>query len=163
MPHKYLLKEFEDFARSAPKAEELMQHISQRIHMHIPRYNWVGFYLFAEKDLSTLVLGPHAGSFTPNPKISLNQGLCGAAASTGRIVAADDVSKDPRYLQASDLVKSQISVPVEYGGRTHAVLNVESYFLSAFKAAEERNFVESCAKIVARSFEHKMLRDLVHV
>ena len=70
MPHKYLLKEFQDFARSAPKAEVLMQHISERIHMHIPRYNWVGFYLFAEKDLSTLVLGPHAGSFTPNPKIS---------------------------------------------------------------------------------------------
>jgi GAF domain-containing protein len=162
MPHKYLLKEFEDLARSAPKAESLMQHISQRIHMHIPRYNWVGFYLFAEKDLSTLVLGPHAGSFTPNPKIALNQGLCGSAASTGRVVVADDVSKDPRYLQASDLVKSQISVPVAVGGRTHAVLNVESYFLSSFKAPEERNFVESCAKIVGKCFEHKVLHDLVH-
>ncbi|HKT52575.1 MAG TPA: GAF domain-containing protein [Candidatus Angelobacter sp.] len=163
MPHKYLLKEFEDFARSAPKAESLMQHISQRIHMHIPRYNWVGFYLFDEKDLSTLVLGPHAGSFTPNPKISIGQGLCGSAAATGRIVVADDVSKDPRYLQASDLVKSQISVPVAITGKTHAVLNVESYFLNAFKAPEERNFVEACVKIVAKSFEHKSLRDLVHV
>lgn len=162
MPHKYLIKEFEDFARSAPKADALMQHISERIHMHIPRYNWVGFYLFAEKDLSTLVLGRHAGSFTPNPKISLNQGLCGSAAATGRTVVADDVSKDSRYLQASDLVKSQISAPVAFGGRTHAVLNVESYFLNAFKAPEERNFVEACAKIVASCFEHKMLRDLVN-
>lgn len=140
-----------------------MQHISQRIHMHIPRYNWVGFYLFDAKDSSTLVLGPHAGSFTPNPKISLGQGLCGSAAATGRIVVADDVSKDPRYLQASDLVKSQISVPVTITGRTHAVLNVESYFLNAFKAPEELNFVEACAKIVAQTFEHKSLRDLVHV
>ena len=67
-----------------------------------------------------------------------------------------------RYLQASDLVKSQISVPVTFGGRTHAVLNVESYFLNAFKAPEERNFVESCAKVVASCFEHKMIRDLVN-
>ena len=162
MPHKYLVKEFEDFARTAPEAESLMQHMSQRMHMHIPRYNWVGFYLFAEKDLSMLVLGPHTGSFTPNPKISLNQGLCGSAASSGRVVVADDVSKDPRYLQASDLVKSQISVPIAGGGRTHAVLNVESYFLNAFKAPEERNFVETCAKIVAKCFEHKVVRDLVH-
>ena len=162
MPHKYLVKEFEDFARTAPKAESLMQHMSQRMHMHIPRYNWVGFYLFGEKDLSTLVLGPHTGSFTPNPKISLNQGLCGSAASSGRVVVADDVSKDPRYLQASDLVKSQISVPIAGGGRTHAVLNVESYFLNAFKAPEERNFVETCAKIVAKCFEHKVVRDLVN-
>ena len=109
-----------------------------------------------------LVLGPHTGSFTPNPKISLNQGLCGSAASSGRVVVADDVSKDPRYLQASDLVKSQISVPIAGGGRTHAVLNVESYFLNAFKAPEERNFVETCAKIVAKCFEHKVVRDLVH-
>src|SRR4051812_44818725 len=34
MPHKYLLKEFEEFARSAPNAEALMQHVSQRIHVH---------------------------------------------------------------------------------------------------------------------------------
>lgn len=163
MPHKYLLKEFEDFTRSAPKAESLMQQISQRIHMHIPRYNWVGFYLFDEKDSSTLVLGPHAGSFTPNPKISLGQGLCGSAAATGRVVVADDVSKDSRYIQASDLVKSQISVPVAIAGKTHAVLNVESYFLSAFKPPEERNFVEACAKIVAKSLERKSLRDLAHV
>ena len=50
MPHKYLLKEFEDSARSAAKAETLMQHISQRIHMHIPRYNWVGFYVLDPTD-----------------------------------------------------------------------------------------------------------------
>src|SRR5689334_7247236 len=118
MPHKYLLKEFEDFALSAANAESLMQHLSQRIHVHIPRYNWVGFYLIDKKDPGMLVLGHYAGSFTPAPKIGLNQGLCGAAASTGRLIIADDVAEDPRYIAASDLVKSQISAPlIVSGGR----------------------------------------------
>ena len=56
MPHKYLLKEFEEFARSAAEPNAMMQRVSQRIHMHIPRYNWVGFYLVDPKDPSMLVL-----------------------------------------------------------------------------------------------------------
>jgi GAF domain-containing protein len=163
MPHKYLAKEFEDFARSAPGAEALMQRVSQRIHLHIPRYNWVGFYLVDKKDSFMLVLGPHAGSFTPNAKISFGQGLCGAAASLRRPVVADNVAEEPRYVQASDLVKSQISVPVLVGNMVQAVFNVESYFMSAFKAAQEREFVENCAKIVASSFAKTTVPDLVNV
>jgi L-methionine (R)-S-oxide reductase len=160
MPHKYLLKEFADFARSAATADSLMQHISQRIHDHIPRYNWVGFYLVDKKDSSMLVLGPHTGSFTPNEKIALNQGLCGLAASACRVVVADNVADDPRYLQASDLVKSQISVPMVVVGRAVGVFNVESYFLSAFKAPAERNFVEACANMVGTCLE--AASNLVH-
>lgn len=162
MPHRYLAKEFEDFARSAATAESVMQHVAQRVHMHIPRYNWVGFYLINKNNPSTLVLGPHAGSFTPNPKISLDQGLCGSAASIGHVVVADNVAEDPRYIQASDMVKSQISVPVMVVGKAVAVLNVESYFLATFKPAEEREFVETCAKIVGKCFERTVALDLVH-
>ena len=68
MPHKYLLKEFEEFARSAAEPDAIMQRISQRVHLHIPRYNWVGFYLIDKNDSSALLLGPHSGSFTPAAK-----------------------------------------------------------------------------------------------
>jgi L-methionine (R)-S-oxide reductase len=163
MPHKYLLKEFEDFGRSAASAESLMQLISQRIHLHIPRYNWVGFYLIDKKDSSTLVLGPYAGSFTPNPKISLNQGLCGSAAFTRRVVVADNVAEEPRYLQASDLVKSQISVPLLVVGKVVGVFNVESYFMATFKASVERDFVENCARLVAKVLERTAVPELVRV
>ncbi len=163
MPHKYLLKEFEDFARSAENAESLMQHVSKRIHIHIPRYNWIGFYLVSKKDPGTLVLGPHAGSFTPTPKISWGQGLCGAAASTGSTVVSDNVAQDPRYIQASDLVRSQISVPVLTVGKIVGAFNVESYFLAAFQKQVERDFVEGCAKIVGRCLEKTAIPDLVRV
>lgn len=162
MPHKYLLKEFEDFARSAASPDSVMQYVSQRIHRHIPRYNWVGFYLIDKKDPTMLALGPHTGSFTPKPEISLEQGICGAAASSGHATVVDDVAKDLRYIQASDLVRSQISVPVTATGRTVGVFNVESYFIAAFKPPEERDFVEACAKIVGKCFERTIAANLVN-
>src|ERR1041385_3228603 len=162
MPHKYLLKEFEEFARSAAEPSAMMLRISQRIHTHIPRYNWVGFYLVDPKDPSRLVLGPHTGSFTPKPTISWNEGLCGSAAAGRRMVISDNVAEDPRYIQASDLVKSQISTPVLAGAKVLSVFNVESYFMSTFKPAIEREFVENCARIVARCFARTPSPDLVH-
>ena len=153
MPHKYLVKEFEDFAVSAASAESLMQYVSERIHLHVPRYNWVGFYLLDKNDSSSLVLGPHTGSFTPKAKISFDEGLCGLAASMGRVMVADNVAEDPRYLEACDLVRSQISVPMMVRGRVRGVFHVESYFMASFKLDREREFVEKCADIVAKCLQ----------
>jgi L-methionine (R)-S-oxide reductase len=156
MPHKYLLKEFEEFARTTSKAETLMQQVSQRIHMHIPRYNWVGFYLIDKNDPYSLSLGPHTGSFTPNPKISLDQGISGSAVSTRRVMVVDDVAESPDYIKISDLVKSQISVPVIAGSKVMGVFNIESYFRATFKPDVERNFAEACAKIVGKALEKSL-------
>jgi hypothetical protein len=51
------------------------------------------------------------------------------------------------------MVKSQIAAPVTVFRRTVAVFNVESYFLSSFQPAQERQFVESCTRIVGRTLE----------
>jgi L-methionine (R)-S-oxide reductase len=162
MPHKYLMKEFEESARTATSAEPLMQHICQRIHAHIPRYNWIGFYLVDPQAIATLVLGPHMGSFTPNAKIALHEGLCGRAAATGRVLVSDNVEEDPRCLRPSDIVKSQISVPIMPVAKTVAVFHVESYFMAAFKPAQERDFVEGCSRILTKFLERTLARDLVN-
>jgi putative methionine-R-sulfoxide reductase with GAF domain len=80
----------------------------------------------------------------------------------GRVVVADNVAEEPRYMQASDLVKSQIVVPMAVVGRVLAVLNVESYFLSAFRSAQERDFVEACARIVGQRLARTAALDLVN-
>lgn len=162
MPHKYLIQEFEDFARSAPAPESMMQRVADRIHRHIPRYNWVGFYLVDKKDPGVLVLGPHTGSFTPNSKISIDQGLCGLAAASGRVVAADNVAENPQCIQSCDLVKSQISVPITITGKTVTVFHLESYFMATFKPAVEREFIENCAKIVGSCVQRSMAMELTH-
>src|SRR3984957_4361364 len=99
--HDELLQEFQAFAKTASSVEVLMQRIAQRLHEKMARYNWVGFYLVDPQDAGILVVGPFVGSFTPNARIPLDTGLCGAAASTGKTVIVQTVSAAPRYLAGS--------------------------------------------------------------
>jgi L-methionine (R)-S-oxide reductase len=145
--HEELLREFQQFAPTAPTATILMQHISERLHEKMTRYNWVGFYLIDPADAGMLLVGPFAGSFTPNSRIPLNTGLCGAAATSRQSVIVPDVSKDPRYLAGSPLVKSEIVVPILVGNKLAGELDIESYFSGAFTKAEQ-DFVEACAEMV---------------
>jgi L-methionine (R)-S-oxide reductase len=147
--HEELLQKFQDYARTAPTAKAIMEHIAQQLHEKMTRYNWVGFYLVDEADPGVLLVGPFVGSFTPNARIPLGTGLCGAAASTGRTVVVDDVSKDPRYLAGSPLVKCEIVVPIFVKNKLAAELDVESYFASTFNKAEQE-FVEGCAAVVGK-------------
>lgn len=142
-----LLFEFQKFALTAPTGASLMEHIAQHLHENLTRYNWVGFYLVDPTDSGVLIIGPFAGSFTPNARIPLNTGLCGAAASTGRTVVAQDVSKDSRYLAGSPMVKSEVVVPIFLRNKLVAELDIESYFTDAFPKGE-RDFVEACSAIV---------------
>ena len=150
--HKELLQEFEVAVRSEASATALMEMICRRIHEELSRYNWVGFYLIDPNDSNILVLGPHTGSFSPHARIPLDRGLCGAAASTRKTVVVDDVSKDPRYLAGSDLVKSEIVVPIFAGPRLLGEFDVESYFTGTFRGADQ-TFVEECAALVGKYLE----------
>jgi L-methionine (R)-S-oxide reductase len=148
LAHQELLSEFQDFSKSAPTVESVMHLINQRLHEKMTRYNWVGFYLVDPADSGTLLVGPFVGSFTPNVRIPLDRGLCGAAASTGKTVVVQDVSKDPRYLAGSNLVKSEIVVPIFVKAKLAAELDIESYFADTFTRPEQE-FVEGCAAVVA--------------
>jgi L-methionine (R)-S-oxide reductase len=146
--HEEMLREFREFATSCPASGPLMQRISERLHEKMTRYNWVGFYLVDPAVEGVLTIGPYAGSFTPNTRIPLNTGLCGAAATSGETVVVDDVAKDPRYLAGSPLVKSEIVVPIIVKKKLAAELDIESYFTAAFTLAEQE-FAEACSNVVA--------------
>jgi L-methionine (R)-S-oxide reductase len=147
-----LLQEFRQFSTTAPTAESLMKHMAQRLHETMTRYNWVGFYLVDPADPGTLLVGPFVGSFTPNARIPLDTGLCGAAASSRETIVVDDVSKDPRYLSGSTMVQSEIVVPIFVKKKLAAELDVESYFPATF-GKPEQEFVEACAIIVGKHLE----------
>jgi L-methionine (R)-S-oxide reductase len=147
--HEELLQEFQNFARTAPTATSVMEHIAQRLHGKMTRYNWVGFYLVDPADPGVLLVGPFVGSFSPNARIPLSTGLCGAAASSGKTVVVHDVSKDPRYLVGSPMVKCEIVVPIFVKNKLVAELDVESYFGSTFTPSEQE-FVEACAAIAGK-------------
>lgn len=146
--HKDLLRELQDFSKTASTVTVLMEQIARRLHEKFTRYNWVGFYLVDSQDRNVLVIGPFVGSFTPNRRIPLNTGLCGAAARTGKPVVVDDVTKDPRYLPGSSMVQSEIVVPILVKHELAAELDIESYFPGTF-TLEEQDFVQACADVVA--------------
>jgi L-methionine (R)-S-oxide reductase len=147
--HEKLLQEFQNFAATAPTVKALMEHIAQHLHERMTRYNWVGFYLVDPMDPGILVVGSFVGSFTPNARIPLNVGLCGAAASGGRTVVVHDVSKDSRYLSGSPMVKCEVVVPIFVQKKLVAVLDIESYFAGTFTKPEEV-FAENCAAVVGK-------------
>lgn len=151
--HKELLSEFENLARSAPSTEFLMEHISQRLHEAMARYNWVGFYLMENSTPPALVVGPYAGSFVPQVRIPLDRGLCGAAATQKKTITVNSVADDPRYL-GSEMVKSNIVVPIIVKNNVVAEVDVESYFANTFQK-QDQGFLESCAALVARYMEKK--------
>jgi L-methionine (R)-S-oxide reductase len=147
--HEELLREFQTFAKTASTAQALMERMVQRLHEKMTRYNWVGFYLVDPADPGILVVGPFVGSFTPNARIPLDTGLCGAAATSGQTVVVQDVRKDPRYLAGSSMVTSEIVVPISVKGKLAGELDIESYFANTFDRSEQE-FVEACATVVAR-------------
>jgi L-methionine (R)-S-oxide reductase len=148
--HEEILRELEQFAKTAANAKEVMEKIAQRLHEKMARYNWVGFYLVDAANPNILVVGPYVGSFAPNQRIPLDTGLCGLAARTGQTVVVDDVTKDPEYLQGSSMVISECVVPISVGGKLMGELDVESYFPNTFIKAEQQ-FVEACARVAGKA------------
>jgi L-methionine (R)-S-oxide reductase len=146
-----LLQEFRSYAVTAASAEAVMERIAKRLHEKMTRYNWAGFYVVDPADAGYLLVGPYGGSFTPNARIPLNRGLCGAAARSGEVVVVQDVSKDARYLAGSNLVKSEIVVPIFVNEKLAAELDIESYFADTFTNSEQL-FIEACAEVVAAKY-----------
>jgi len=139
----------------ARSADQLMEDISLLLNKQMLKYNWVGFYMLeAGASPPALVLGRFQGAMTVHTRIGLNQGICGAAASSGKTVVVDDVKKDPRYLACSLETKSEIVVPIFVHGKVAGELDIDSHFLAAF-GDEDRELVEYCAQLVGKRLERK--------
>jgi L-methionine (R)-S-oxide reductase len=145
--------EVTQLAQSTASAQELMQAMVKLLHHRVLKYNWVGFYMLEPgAQPPMLVLGAFEGAMTPHTRIPLNQGICGAAASSGQTVIVDDVNKDPRYLACSLETKSEIVVPVFARGKVVGELDIDSHFPAAF-TQEHKEFVQHCAMLVGKKLE----------
>jgi L-methionine (R)-S-oxide reductase len=150
-----LAKEISALAGAADTAEDLMSVVVGRLKERLLHFDWVGFYMIdkaGDGEGPLLVLGPYVGAITPHTRIPLNQGICGAAASTGRTVIVDDVNADPRYLACSLETKSEIVVPIFVKGEVVGELDIDSHTPAAF-TADDRQLVEHCARLVGVCLE----------
>ena len=130
-----------------------MQGVCKLLHERMLKYNWVGFYMLEPgTQPPVLVLEAFVGAMTPHTRIPLNQGICGAAASSGKTIVVDDVSKDPRYLACSLETKSEIVVPIFVAKQVAGELDIDSHFAAAF-GAEDQTLVQYCAEVIGKKLE----------
>ena len=145
--------EVSTLAEAATTAPVLMHAVCKLLHERMLKYNWVGFYMLEPgTQPPVLVLEAFVGAMTPHTRIPLNQGICGAAASSGKTIVVDDVSKDSRYLACSLETKSEIVVPVFVNKKVAGELDIDSHFAAAF-GAEDQKLVQYCAEIVGKKLE----------
>lgn len=138
---------------TALDAGQLMKGITALLRAEMLKYNWVGFYMLEPgSNPPALVLGHYQGAMTPHTRIPLDQGICGAAASSGKTVVVDDVQSDARYLACSLETKSEIVVPVFVRGKVTGELDIDSHFPAAFTFSD-RELVEYCAQLVGKRLE----------
>ena len=140
-------------AQASPTPQDLMRGVCKLLHERMLKYSWVGFYMLeAGAQPPVLVLEAFVGAMTPHTRIPLNQGICGAAASSGKTIVVDDVSKDHRYLACSLETKSEIVVPIFVNKEVAGELDIDSHFSAAF-GAEDQKLVQYCAEVVGKKLE----------
>src|SRR6202790_235832 len=61
-----------------------------------------------------------------NLRVPIGQGITGTAAATGHSVRVADTSKDARYINAIDSVRSELAVPLMLQGKCVGVLDIQS-------------------------------------
>src|SRR5512142_2672303 len=140
LTYSQILSDLDAVAQHAPTAEALMKAIVEHLRDNLPAYNWVGFYMIEETPGAEpiLVLGPFVGADTPHKRIPLNQGICGAAVSSGKTVIVDDVNSDPRYLACSIETRSGIVAPVSANGKVVGELDIDSHQHAAFREEDRQ-------------------------
>src|ERR1700694_4453826 len=142
-----------ELAERSGNADDLMRKRVKILRERMLKYNWAGFYMLEPgAQPPVLVLGAFDGAATPHTRIPLNQGICGAAASSGKTIVVDDVSKDSRYLACSLETKSEIVVPIFVHGKIAGELDIDSHFPAAFGATDQ-GLVQYCAEVVGKKLE----------
>ena len=95
------------------------------------------------------MLGPWQGpEATEHVRIPVGQGVCGAAAATGRTEVVDDVNADPRYLACFPSTRSEIVVPIVHEGLVVGEIDIDSDRPAAFDD-DDRAFLERVAELIA--------------
>ena len=123
-----------------------LQTVVDLLHDRVGHYSWVGVYLVEGDDL---VLGPWKGpEATEHVRIPVGQGVCGAAAASGKTEVVDDVNADPRYLACFASTRSEIVVPISREGRVIGEIDIDSDQPAAFGDAD-REFLERVAESIA--------------
>lgn len=126
----------------------MMATVACELHHAFASYDWTGFYRVVAPDL--LSVGPYQGGHGCL-HIPFDQGVCGAAARTGKTQLVPDVHAFPGHIACASSTQSEIVVPVlAPDGRVVAVLDVDSNAPAAFDDLDQRWLEALCIQLGRR-------------
>jgi len=121
-----------------------MANISALLWQFLPDLNWAGFYRMVDDEL---VLGPFQGK-AACIRISLDKGVCGAAAREAQTQRVDDVHAFPGHIACDADSRSELVVPVLRGSAVIAVIDLDSPRPARFDE-EDAKGIEALARLLA--------------
>jgi sigma-B regulation protein RsbU (phosphoserine phosphatase) len=151
------LAEIGEEVNSSLDLDEVLARTAALIKRHID-YEIFGVLMF-EGDGSYLKhrfsIG-YSPELAANLRVPLGQGISGTAAATGHSVRVGDVSKDSRYINAIENVRSELAVPLMLQGKCIGVLDIQSRHPEYF-TRDQQNILTLLASRLAVAIENARL------
>ena len=128
----------------------LLESVAAIVHRVIP-WDLFSILLYSErrKDLRIRYAVGHREEVVKNLSIALGEGVVGVAAAQREPVLVPDVRLDSRYLNVSDIVRSELAVPMIARKRLVGVIDIQSSRVGAFKAYDRAILALIAGRIAA--------------
>ena len=108
-------------------------NLSALLYHELVDVSWVGFYFL---DGKTLLVGPFQGK-PACVSINLGEGVCGAAAATGKPIRVDNVDTFDGHIACDVDARSELVVPLFKQGKLLGVLDIDSTSQDRFSQEDE--------------------------
>lgn len=142
--YREIVRSADALTAGEPDGVANMANVAALLWEYLPDVNWTGFYRMVEGEL---VLGPFQGK-AACIRIALGEGVCGAAAASGKTQRIDDVHSFPGHIACDANSASELVVPVKRDGKVVAVIDLDSPSPMRFDADDAAG-IEALAELLS--------------
>lgn len=138
--YKLLNSQLHALLDAEPDALAAASNFVGLLYNAIDNINWLGIYVLRSDEL---VLGPFQGK-PACVHIALDEGVCGAAASTLQTQRVADVHAYPGHIVCDAESRSELVVPLITHGKLIGVLDIDSPVTRRFTEADQAGIEMLC-------------------
>lgn len=143
--YKLLDSQLRVLLENEPDALAATSNFVGLLYNAIDNINWLGIYVLRGDEL---VLGPFQGK-PACVHIALDEGVCGAAASTLETQRVADVHAFPGHITCDPDSRSELVVPLIVNGGLIGVLDIDSPEPGRFSATDQAGVEQLCRSFCA--------------